>query len=562
MSVRVAQMMSRGRVQTLPATARLDEVAQRVRRIGHRGWPVLTDGQVCGLLHQRDLERALEHGLGELRVRDIMQTDGVSLREDATLSALEAALAPRGRSCVAVVNAAGRLLGVVSRGDLLRRRVAAQRAARELRLPDGPQADLILRIAAEARRAGIALWLVGGSVRDLLLGRPCDDLDFLVEEAPRRFAAQLCERLGGRLKPPTPFGTLRWLPAGECDGPAGPLPAHIDFAATRAETYAHPAALPAVYRSTLRQDLGRRDFSINALAVPVAPRAGAVIDEYGGLADLDAGLIRVLHPLSFYDDPLRIVRAWRFRARFGFTIEPRTKALMQRARATLGRITGARLRNELALLLQEEDPAGILLAMQDAGLLTAMHPALRVSEGLRHKLRRVRNVTGPLTAPPLPARMWHALASEIAPEALPAFCERMHFAPKMAASLLHTSRLLRDPGAAAEPAATTLELVERLDKVPFDAAWCVWRITDNPLVSARIADFLTRWPETRPRSSGHDLRAAGLPPGPAYGRILLRLRSAWFDGEVRSAEEEGALLQRLVAAAKQDDAEDGERRLA
>ena len=398
-------------------------------------------------------------------------------------------------------------------------------------------------------------------MRDLLLGRPCDDIDFLVEDTPRRFARQLRNQLGGRLNPPTPFGTLRWVldeqVARELSIPPELLPPHVDFAAARAETYARPATLPDVYRSTLRQDLGRRDFSINSLAVQVAPEPGPVIDQQGGLADLDAGLIRVLHSLSFQDDPLRIVRAWRFSVRFGFTIEKRTAELIQVARPALGHITGARLRNELELLLQEQDPGSALLAMQEAGLLQAMHPAFRVPGNISERLRRVLDSQGPPAPPPRLARQWHVLATAIAHEALASFCERMLFPPKMTRSLLGASTLLwrsgYTDGAWCEH---TADRGAFASKVPADAAWCVWRLTDDPLVRERIADYLTRWPRTRALSSGHDLRAAGLSPGPAYRRILMQLRVAWYDGEIRSEEEECTLLRQLVAAEVQVDEEE------
>ncbi len=560
MSARVAQLMSRGRVQTLSATLRLDEVAPRLRRIGHNCWPVLDADQVVGLLLQRDLERALEHDLGALSVRDIMQTGAICLREDEELPALEAALASHGLSSVAVIDAAGQLTGMVSRGDLLRHSATAPETMRELSLTDMPQAGLILRIADEARRANIALWLVGGTVRDLLLGRPCDDIDFLVKDSPHRFARALRKRLGGRLNPPTPFGTLRWVLDEQLAAEVGlapdQLPAHVDFAATRAETYAHPAVLPDVYRSSLRQDLGRRDFSINALAVQVAPQSGPVIDQFGGLADLDAGRIRVLHSLSFWDDPLRIVRAWRFRARFGFELETRTAELMQVARPALGRVTGTRLRNELELLLQEDDPGSALLAMQQAGLLHAMHPAFCVPADISDRLRRVLQPSGSPAPPARLTRLWHALATGIAPDMLAAYCERMLFPPKLGRSLLGATSLLHKAGPLAEPGANTLQIVERLGHVPFDAAWCVWRLTDHPLVRARIEDYLLRWPQTRALSTGHELRAAGLSPGPAMGRILLQLRVAWYDGAISNAPEENNLLQQLVAAEQQVERED------
>ena len=380
------------RLQTLNASARLQDFAARVRRVPYDCWPVQSDAQIVGLLRRRDLDRALGHDLGSLQVRDIMRSDFPHLRETDELSAAETALAQHGWDALPVLDAAGHLLGMVSRGDLLRHRAQKQGSVRPVTLSGAPHGDLIQRIADLAGSAGIGLWLVGGSVRDLLLGRPCDDLDFVAESEPRRLARLLESRLGGTSGPVTPFGTFRWFPnertAGQLSLASDRLPDHVDFAGARAETYAAQAALPQVYGSSLQQDLLRRDFSINALAIPVAPSAGPVVDPTGGLADLDAGVIRVLHPLSFHDDPLRILRAWRFRARFGFDIEPRTRELMQVARPALGGITGTRLSNEMDLLLQEECPGAILLAMQQDDLLTAIHPDFRVPDDVERRLQR------------------------------------------------------------------------------------------------------------------------------------------------------------------------------
>ena len=238
MSVRISELMSRGGVKTLSASARLAEVARRVHRFGHSCWPVLDDGRLVGMLSQRDLERALEHELGSLTVRDLMMTDVPSLREDDDLAQLPALLARHGHHALAVVNAEGQLTGIVSRGDLLRHQAGVGNGDVELSLEAFPHGDLILRIADLARENNVALWLVGGTVRDMLLGRPCDDLDFVLEGSPRRFAALLQGQFGGQLGPLSPFGTLRWLPddslAETLAIPAGGIPQHVDLARARA----------------------------------------------------------------------------------------------------------------------------------------------------------------------------------------------------------------------------------------------------------------------------------------------------------------------------------------
>src|SRR5262249_31707917 len=153
---------------------------------------------------------------------------------------------------------------------------------------------------------------------------------------------------------------------------------HIDFAMARSEFYEYPTALPTVSSGTIEQDLHRRDFTINTLAVQVSPTFGRVLDFYGGLSDLQAGLIRVLHDLSFEDDPTRILRAARFETRLGFQIEPHTAELIQTALPMLRRITGERVRNELLLLLREKQPERGLLALQSRGGLEAIHPAFKL----------------------------------------------------------------------------------------------------------------------------------------------------------------------------------------
>ena len=143
--------------------------------------------------------------------------------------------------------------------------------------------------------------------------------------------------------------------------------------------------------------------------------------------------------------------------------------------------------------------------------------------------------------------MWHALAVNIQHDEPGGFCERMMFPPAMTRSLRSAAALLHAPGALADAGATTMQVVKRVEAVPREAVWCVWRLTADPLVRARLQEFLTRWPDTRPLGSGHDLQAAGLRPGPAIGRILMQLRVAWYEGSISSAEEEQALMRELVA---------------
>ena len=255
----------------------------------------------------------------------------------------------------------------------------------------------------------------------------------------------------------------------------------------------------------------------------------------------------MLHEQSFHDDPLRILRAWRFRARFGFDIDGRTAELMQAALPVLGQITGTRLRNELDLVLQEDDPGGILQAMQENGVLRAMHPAFQVPADVAQQFARLQQPAELAPPPPLTS-LWHTLTAGIVADSLPSFCDHLQFPPGLTASMLAANLLAGDPGPLAQESASTLQIVKRLERVPRDAAWCVWRLTESALVRDRLLDWLTRWPKAQTSCNGHDVLAAGISPGPAVARILLRLRIAWYDGDINTEAEERALLARLVAA--------------
>jgi tRNA nucleotidyltransferase (CCA-adding enzyme) len=223
----------------------------------------------------------------------------------------------------------------------------SDRADKSERLRRGIEAlPAIERVRAAA--GDRALYLVGGAVRDILLGRSTSDLDFVVE-GDSGDAAAIAERIAPGHVAHEQFGTA----SVDLDG------VRIDIAMARTETYPSPGALPEVHPATLAEDLGRRDFTINAMAVAL-DGAGELIDPHGGEADLEAGLLRVLHERSFIDDPTRALRAARYAARFGFSLDPGTERLLRAA--DLGAVSRYRLDAEMGRLEAEED-AGVALEL-------------------------------------------------------------------------------------------------------------------------------------------------------------------------------------------------------
>lgn len=238
-------------------------------------------------------------------------------------------------------------------------------------------------------RPGIRAWVVGGCVRDWLLGRATKDLDIVSENGCAALAAYCRRRYGARAENFDSFGTVR------CFFPDG---SRIDFARTRAEVYPSPAALPQVKPASLEKDLFRRDFTANALAArPLKGGGWELLDPFRGALDIEKGLLRILHPASFKDDPTRLYRLCRFAARLGWKAEPRTEALMTRAvREKLpGLLSRARLRQELLRILCEPSPAPAFKLLRRYGLDDFIYPGLRWS-GKAEKVREAEAGLGVL----------------------------------------------------------------------------------------------------------------------------------------------------------------------
>ncbi len=383
---------------------------------------------------------------------------------------------------------------------------------------------------AEAER--LSLYLVGGSVRDLLLDRPALDVDLTLEGD----ALVLARRLAGRLKDVrcvvhAAFGTAT------LKGPGF----RLDLATARAESYERPGALPSVRPGALRDDLFRRDFTLNAIALALADsRRGRIVDPFGGRADLRARRLRVLHDDSFRDDATRILRAARYESRLGLEIEPHTLHLLRRDVAYLATISGPRLRQELARALREPEPERILLRLGELGALAAIHPALAFG-GRRSRsfagLREIRPEPGPTAYLALLA--WDLSRDEAAA-----------LAARLALNRRESEAVRGVPEARSRERELASEVrpsraVELLASLPPAAVWALAAAGEPPAREAALR-YLRRWRYVRPSLDGHALIAMGARPGPRLGEVLRRLKAAKLDGEVRSRSDEETLARDLL----------------
>jgi tRNA nucleotidyltransferase (CCA-adding enzyme) len=307
----------------------------------------------------------------------------------------------------------------------------------EKQLPPG-SLDLIRTAGTLAAELRFGLYLVGGAVRDILLGRDSFDLDLVVEGDAPELAASLAGRINAALLVHRRFGTAR-LRRDEMV---------VDLATARSETYSHPGALPAVSPGSIADDLQRRDFTINAMAANLGPgHFGVLVDPFSGEADLSRGLIRILHERSFIDDATRMLRAIRYEQRFGFRLEDSTGLLLRRDFSMLDTISGDRIRHELELILKEDRPENALQRAQALGLLQMVHPSLEADGWLSDKYEMARSVSPPSTTLSLALLTYRLGGDEI--EDLIA---RLRIPGRAAAVIRDTCRLkadlpsLEDPG--------------------------------------------------------------------------------------------------------------------
>ncbi len=399
------------------------------------------------------------------------------------------------------------------------------------RLPD----ELVRLMEATgviAAHQGRQLYLVGGAVRDLLLEQETFDLDLVVDGDAISLAQLLANITGGRLVIHTRFRTanVRWNEWS------------IDLTTARSETYDRPGALPKVKPGQLSEDLFRRDFTINAMAVQLSPgRYGDLIDLYGGQEDLKQGLIRILHEQSFTDDATRIWRALRYEQRFGFRLEMETLELLKRDIAMLDTISGDRIRHELELVLKEAYPEKFFMRANQLQVLSQIQPSLKGNSDLSSRFEKARQVSSP--SPP-PAGLYMALlAYSLSGEQVEQLVERIRLPRPLAQTLRDTCQLKTE---AVSLAATDLKpsrIYSILHGYAPGALIANSLSTDSPTVSRNIGQYLTRFRYVKPSLTGEDLKTMGLIPGPRISDILDRLRAARLDGEVTNRRGEERLVR-------------------
>ena len=551
-------------VKTVPSTAVISEARELLTRYNVNAMPVLEGERMVGIISRRIVERALYHGLGDVSVAEYMHTEFLRAVPETPLSDIQEYIVGRERRLVPVFENE-RLIGVITRTDLLRVMYAGFRdrdrnvydvarddsPVRRRRL-DGimhkhlsPRVFSILRELGETGdRLDIPVYVVGGFVRDLLLGSENLDIDVTVEGDGILFAETFAHEHGCRVKSHHKFGTaVIVFPDGF----------KIDVASTRLEYYASPGALPTVERSSLKMDLYRRDFTINTLAIRLnVGDFGLLIDYFSAQRDLQEKIIRVLHNLSFVEDPTRVFRALRFEQRLDFRISKHTENLIRNAVKMnfLSKLGGKRLLTELVNILKEKEPLRAVDRMASLGLIQFIHPDLKLTPDIRRMLEEAAKIVSWFDLLFLDRRYdkwviyFLVLCEPLLPEQFTETCRRLSLSEhyrqhliemrKRVDAVLETMqrRVVRGPEMKRS------EIYFWLEGLPVEVLLYLMAKARLDGVRKCVSLYFVQLQGIRCAINGDDLKSIGVPPGPAFKKILDRVFRARLDNEALTRDDE------------------------
>ncbi len=404
--------------------------------------------------------------------------------------------------------------------------------------------DVLRRVGQSAKNPA---YVVGGFVRDLLLRKPVSDFDIVSEGDAIAFARSLAKQYGGQVTAHANFGTAKWFLNEN---------SFVDFITARSEIYTHNAALPTVKFASLSEDILRRDFTINTLAIRLdGNHFGEVRDDINGQADIKKGIVRVLHSNSFLDDPTRIYRAVRYEQRYGFKIDVETAELIPEAIRLIEKLSAQRIRHELDLILDEPNAHLMIARLADLNLLKSIHPALSNEFAsisiLNQKIINfadlqiaIDNLNDIGVSMPRRDFLWLLWLMPLSADSLKSLNTRLSFTANLMKLLLSGSELLKKANQLS--GLSPSKCVQFLDTFHLESVAIVYLLNQDAQIKNKLYTYLHSWRHIKANITGVDLKARGVPAGPKYNEILWKIRAAWLDGIVNDKTQEANLLMELL----------------
>jgi tRNA nucleotidyltransferase (CCA-adding enzyme) len=552
-------------VITIEDDSIIDMVEDEMTRRGVNVLPVQSDGKYAGIITREEVEKAIFHGFKNKSVVDFMTTDAETATRYTPVREVETIMIEKNQRFVPVVED-GEIKGAITRTDILRsmyedylrrsmikesrttERVAVKKNLSSMMKNRFPSeiCDMLKLAGKTAEALNYNVYLVGGSVRDLLRGKDNFDMDLVIEGDGIEFAKELGMKLNAKVRSHKKFSTAKII--------SGNL--MIDVATARTEYYESPAALPTVQMSSIKKDLYRRDFTINTLSIKLNPGDfGKLVDFFGGQRDLKEKSIRVLHNLSFVEDPTRAFRAVRFAERFGFKISKHTGRLIK---STLSmnlfeKLSGSRLYEELSLIFDEKEPATVIKRLRDYDLLTVIHPALEFTERLHSLLTSVHDtlrwceLSFMHEKPDQKIIYLMAFLKGLKDQDKEAALQRLSTPPKVKNLVIANSRKAIET-IRRLPLGDPALVYDALSALDLDTLLFAMSLTEDKKTKEEMSNYLLELRKIKPLLDGEDLKRMGVEPGPMYSKLLREVLLERLRGKLKSRDDEEEFVRKALTA--------------
>ncbi len=558
------QLMSSPVISVQP-TLTISEANKVLIRYNITVLPVVQNGEILGLLSRREASKAIYHDLGDETVASYMTTEFEIVSPEATLLDIQRLIITNRQRTIPVVSK-NELVGIITRTDLFNLLAGDPAFLPDLKnsqnLPSVERhrnlanqlrhnlskkvLHLLQTIGEVAMGCGATAYVVGGFVRDLLLGVENLDLDIVIEGDGIDFAKKLAHHLNGKICTHEKFNTAVVVL---------PDDLKIDIATARLEYYEHPAAMPKVESSSIKLDLYRRDFTINAMAIHLNPdRFGLLVDFFNSQNDLKDRMIRILHNLSFVEDPTRIFRAIRFEQRMEFSLGKHTEKQIKNS-VRLGLFDadmGQRFFQELRIILSEKDPLPAIWRLEHFKLFIFLHPRLKLTTRVKKILRETRHAVSwyKLLYLDTTVQLWIvyflALTARLKTKYVAEMCAKLEI-PERYSQIIISERVAADRAVRLFDKADDLQpsrIYKALKDLRHEGLLFAMAICRNKNAQMAISTFVTKLCHITNHLTGDDLIAMGYRPGPQFQTILQRLLMATLDGFCTSRQDEINLLKK------------------
>jgi tRNA nucleotidyltransferase (CCA-adding enzyme) len=565
----VAKDIMSSPVKTVNIKTSIEETGKILLRYGHTGIPVIEEGKLMGIITRSEVNKAERHGFGKEPVDKYMSNQIISVALDTPLNEIQELMINHDIGRILVLSNDNKLRGIVTRTDLIRNLYGINNIPKKTfstyiesgnKIERKKQIDLIEKVFSKkiqdilykigkiGDRLKFSVFMVGGVVRDLFLKIKNYDLDIVVEGEGIKFAQDLSKELGGRIKSHEKFGTaVVILPDGF----------KIDVATARREFYEYPAALPQVELSSIKKDLYRRDFTINAMAIQLNQKHyGKLIDFFGGQKDLHFGIVRVLYNLSFVEDPARIIRAIRFEQRYNFKMDKSTEDFLKKAidDKLLSKLRKNRIVEELILILQEENPEKILKRMEELGALKYILPGVELNSDTTEKFNRAKKNYNfwKYNIPEEKIELWlinyYCLFKKLKNNKMQVITNKLMFDQKILRKInyinLNINQIIKFISQKNKILPSIIYL--KLKNLPNEILFLVMMENNSNIAKERIVKFLKEYKKVSLYISGKELKELHLKPGPIYSQILNKLLYAKLNGEVKNQKDEIRFVNNIL----------------